>query len=446
MWNRFLFRGCMGLLSIAACGKRAGNDDLGPGDGFPTGGDASSGTSSSDGSASSGGDEVFDVGQGMGEGGPGDCPGGGGPVGEVEFSLIWIANSTQGTVSKIDTMTGEELARYYTGPSNGMDDPSRTSVNLAGDVAVSNRVGGIAKFAAEEDRCIDRNGNGTIETSSGPNDVLPFNEDECLLWYHDLPTDRVNSHGPRPTAWDAGAGGNPCQPGDDRVWVGWFDFENNTGRFRRLDGTDGSTLDEVSVPDWDYSGMNDIGPYGGAVTKEGDFWVIGNRWPLVRIDGETLDADMWQPPIDSEMYGIALDANGHPWIAGWVGKLIHFDPDTGSFDTVEIPDKRRMRGLQIDREGQAWIAGNEPCALIQVDTATASLVRDDIALPGCVEPVGVSIDVEGFVWLPDFQANMAYKLDPTDYSSTTTEGLVGPYTYSDMTGAGLNLVVNPPTG
>lgn len=32
-----------------------------------------------------------------------------------------------------------------------------------------------------------------------------------------------------------------------------------------------------------------------------------------------------------------------------------------------------------------------------------------------------------------------------DYSiALTVTGLVGPYTYSDMTGAGLDLVVNPP--
>jgi len=30
--------------------------------------------------------------------------------------------------------------------------------------------------------------------------------------------------------------------------------------------------------------------------------------------------------------------------------------------------------------------------------------------------------------------------------AATVEGLVDPYTYSDMTGAGLDLVVNPPVG
>jgi hypothetical protein len=60
--------------------------------------------------------------------------------------------------------------------------------------------------------------------------------------------------------------------------------------------------------------------------------------------------------------------------------------------------------------------------------------------------VGVSIDVEGSVWVVDRGANVAFKVQPDSYTVETVEGLVGPYTYSDMTGAGLGLVVNPPQG
>src|SRR5688500_9581229 len=46
--------------------------------------------------------------------------------------LIWVANSGEGTVSKIDTRTMKEIARYYTYPGGGAD-PSRTTVSLVGD-------------------------------------------------------------------------------------------------------------------------------------------------------------------------------------------------------------------------------------------------------------------------------------------------------------------------
>ena len=74
------------------------------------------------------------------------------------------------------------------------------------------------------------------------------------------------------------------------------------------------------------------------------------------------------------------------------------------------------------------------------------VVVEDTGLDGCVEPVGVSIDAEEFVWVVDRGANRAYKVHPQDYTATVVTGLVTPYTYSDMTGAGLGLVVNPPAG
>ncbi|MCK4629361.1 MAG: hypothetical protein KAT56_10185, partial [Sedimentisphaerales bacterium] len=36
--------------------------------------------------------------------------------GTTIFPIIWIANADEGTVSKLDTQTGRELGRYYTGP------------------------------------------------------------------------------------------------------------------------------------------------------------------------------------------------------------------------------------------------------------------------------------------------------------------------------------------
>jgi hypothetical protein len=91
-----------------------------------------------------------------------------------------------------------------------------------------------------------------------------------------------------------------------------------------------------------------------------------------------------------------------------------------------------------------WGAGNDPCALVEFDGNTDTLVDDAIALPGCEDPVGVSIDVDGYVWVVDRGAELAYKVDRSTHQVVeTVEGLVGPYTYSDMTGAGLKLVLNP---
>ena len=61
-------------------------------------------------------------------------------VGDV-VSFIWIANTGDGTISKIDTRLEVEVARYITSPLGAVaeGDPSRTSVNRHGDAIVLNR-------------------------------------------------------------------------------------------------------------------------------------------------------------------------------------------------------------------------------------------------------------------------------------------------------------------
>jgi hypothetical protein len=383
--------------------------------------------------------EHFDVGSTDLAGNGGDCSGPMGMGGTNDYSIIWIANSPEGTVSKIDTKTGVELGRYYTGPDGALNDPSRTSVNLEGDVAVANRSGGLTKFASRNERCIDNNGNGTIETSGGASNVLPYGSDECMLWHIPLPyPDMDNTQGPRPTAWDSGGNDDPCAFTDDRLWNGWWVRAENTAYFRRFD-----------VPGWDVTGSKDYGPYGGATDGDGNFWVTGLAGPLLRIDGDDLSTQKWEVPAEAYPYGMTVDANGHPWSAGLNGEIMHFDPATAQFDVYPVMGAlgpQVLRGIMIDRNGTAWAAANSPCALVQFDTSNRTIVNPNIALPGCGTPVGVSIDVDGFVWVPDQGANLAYKVDPGNYSTTTTPGLVQPYTYSDMTGAGLGLVTNPPAG
>ncbi|MBV1857188.1 MAG: hypothetical protein KUG77_02170 [Nannocystaceae bacterium] len=378
----------------------------------------------------------------------GDCPGGGGMTDDDSaYSIIWIANSPEGTVSKIDTRTETELARYFSGPAEGTDDPSRTSVNLSGDVAVTNRAGSVTKIASVPENCVDTNANGVIDTSTGADDVKPWGEDECVLWHLPLGGDGNNTHGPRPTAWDGGAGsaGGNCNAPDENLWVGFWDAAGNNGEFRRIEGSSGDIVDSVSVPLWN-SGGTDYGPYGGAVDGGGNLWAIGLWENLIRIDAQTLQVQRWSMPEGAEPYGIAIDAQGRPWTAGWSGLITRFDPATAQFDTVATSNGRRMRGLQVDRDGTVWIAANDPCGAISVDVNSMAIIDENIALPECVGPVGVSIDVDGSVWIPDREGNKAYKLDPATLQSTTITGLVGPYTYSDMTGAGLGLVVNPPAG
>jgi hypothetical protein len=463
----FVLAGACGLGSAWGCGNESreaatGEDSL-------TTLTATAGVTATDGD--SGGDPTkaddpddprLDVGDGETGSQGGDCPGGGGMMGdEPEFSYIWIANSPEQTVSKIDTRTGEELGRYRTGPPEQLE-PSRTSVNLYGDVAVSNRgsqfggPGGITKIVAREEDCSDTNGNGVIDTSTGPADVKAWGQDECVRWNVALPSADYQS-GARPTAWEGSVGNDGCASANPRLWVGWYDRSaggSGVGRFHRVSGDTGQIEDTVEVP---WNGLN-FGPYGGAVNKDGDFWVVGwQLGPLVRIDGTTLEVqrvEMPQPPADQQWsYGMALDQYGNPWVAS-AGAAAVYDVGTGQWQFLSTGNIS-MRGMMVDSEDQAWFAVdagaggplNPGCGLAKVDVVSRQLVSGLIAIPGCIQPVGVSIDVDGFVWVVDQGANTAFKVDPDNHMvQRAVSGLHAPYTSSDMTGAGLNLVVNPPAG
>lgn len=364
------------------------------------------------------------------------------------FSIIWIANSSEGTVSKIDTLTAVELARYRTGA--GSADPSRTAVNLGGDVAVSNRYEGtVVKIAGSLERCVDADGDGQITTSTGPADVLDWGSDECVLWVHDTGFDASftgsNQGGPRATAWIGGElDPATCQSVGADLWVSWRNQPDTSATIRKLDGETGVALGEAVIPDWPDNWGH--GPYGGAADATGDLWALGTSGSMFRVDGDDFSVDRWDNPVSHVMYGVALDQDGAPWVAGWSGNLWHFDrvSETWIDKGGATGGPTRLRGLAVDRNGEAWIAGNNPCALVRYDTAGDTLVNAAIALPDCVTPVGVSIDVDGMVWVVDKDADRAFKVDPSDNTVVTVTGLVDPYTYSDMTGAGLGLVAHPP--
>ncbi|MFV8752295.1 hypothetical protein ACNOYE_17235 [Nannocystaceae bacterium ST9] len=383
--------------------------------------------------------------------GDGDTTTGGDPCNGMgggnnfEFSYLWASNSPQGTVSKIDTQAAVEVARYASGP-NGATDPSRTSVSSDGKFAVVvNRNGGITMIAAEDADCDDANDNGMIDTSQGPNDVRPWGQDECVLWNVPLPANGTN--GPRPVSWTIGEQ-DPitCQYAAGDVWVGWYDQGQNTGYFRLLEGMTGNTLDDVQVPGW--SGQT-WGPYGGAIDSENNFWAIGwgQTGPVVKIDAVTHEATHYGS-AGGWIYGMGLDLEGNTWAGGCGnGNVYRFHKANETWSTVlNVPGVSCLRGLQVDFDGVAWIAKNGPCGLAAIDTSVEPPQPIDLDIPiaGCSTPVGVSIDAEGFVWVVDQGANRAFKIDPDTYQVVgQVTGLVSPYTYSDMTGAGIAGQVNP---
>jgi hypothetical protein len=410
----------------------AGSDGIGDGGGAPGDGvgDGVDGTADDDGGDGGGGSKL-DVAGYDPDNPTGSCG--------CELPYIWVANSSEGTVSKINVRTLVEEGRYVTRP-DGDGDPSRTSVNLAADVAVANRHGGLVKIYAEPGDCVESNGMPGIQTSTGAGDVLPWGVEECVAWYRDFPTTNQ-----RPVAWTPGnVVEGSCDSSDEEVWTvmstapGLGPGLGGPGGVTvfLLDGDSGATVAEIPVEE--FSGFN-LGAYGGAVNGEGDLFFTpmgGTAFvrQLVRVAHDSLAVTIWEVPGDVAPYGITDDHDGRVWTSSTLGAgLARFDPDTETWDTIS--GFSSLGGLAEGEDDLMWVADSQGLISVNIDDFSFG--------PRYLGPSkGVSVDVDGFVWSVDSGAT---KIDPaTALEVGSYNGLSGPYTYSDMTGHALGSVTCPP--
>ena len=80
------------------------------------------------------------------------------------------------------------------------------------------------------------------------------------------------------------------------------------------------------------------------------------------------------------------------------------------------------------------------CVALRPDERDVDGVKQSYPLPQHAH--GISVDFNGYVWAVT-QGTEAYRLDPADGSFEVVKGLVGAYTYSDMTGFALSAVHVP---
>ncbi|HVH99861.1 MAG TPA: hypothetical protein VM869_14160 [Enhygromyxa sp.] len=362
--------------------------------------------------------------------GPQNCGGGNG--GDPEFSYLWAANSDQGTISKIDTKTVTEVGRFMTRPDN-FGSPSRTSVSLSGDVAVANRNGGVTKIYANPDNCEESNGTPGIQTSNN-NQFLAWDQEECRAWHTPM-----NYQSQRPVAWAPGEfNAGTCKWEGEELWTSGF---NNGGTLDivLLDGDDGSIIDMVQVPTNNLdTGLNadGFGIYGGASDGEGNFWgsQLGSQ-KLVRVNREDMTYEIFNANANAwgSWYGMTVDSDGMVWLCG--SEAGRFDPETQSFVQASVGG---YTGCMADAAENGLLWMSDGSGVIGVDRETLQVVKT------CNGPgsYGISIDFEGYIWAVAF-GSTATKFDPDTCQTWSYNGLVGAYTYSDMTGYALSNAGSP---
>ncbi len=358
--------------------------------------------------------------------------------GVSDFSYIWIANSLESTVSKINTRTLVEEGRYLTRDTPG--NPSRTSVSVDGRaVAVANRNGGVVKIWARSQDCKGPN------TSTGPADVKPWGTDDCVAWYTAFPGARSQ----RPVQWTTGEL-NPvtCQWDNQKIWTaegrdpsdpqgeGGF-CKDDRVYVHRLNGDTGMIEDTVELP----FPCTTFGVYGGAVDSTNDLWLsrlFEGSPGAIRVDFDDLTYEEIGPFYG---YGITVDHKGRIW--GGTGVPGRWDPIAKIWTSIAGSINNAGVGLAEDNVNRMWVGiiGG----IQAIDSETMALGPAVMFAGEQVQCKGISVDVDGFIWAVPDNGDRAYRVNPEDLTYEKIGGLVGAYTYSDMTGGTLKSVAcNPP--
>ena len=296
------------------------------------------------------------------------------------FDFVWAANSADwgsGTVSKINSKTVKEIARYSTvtcfsnpggsrancdgmkgccarddypsftnrvnnqpsGPHQALqltaNFPSRTAVDFNGDMWVANRAFGgqssLTKIANDLPNCIDRNGTPGIQTSSDINGDGIIDTD-------------CNGNGIIDDIADVQA--TPCKNGKPQEFYGLDDecvlFTTNT-----------------NVPNqW---GRPLALGHGAVNFGASDAWAgTFNDGKFFRIDGQS-GMTKAQTKVPGTPYGAAIDAAGILWAPQvGTGSLFYFDtanPQMVGTARLSNGFGTDSYGVTMDRDGNVWLGG-----------------------------------------------------------------------------------------
>jgi streptogramin lyase len=328
-------------------------------------------------------------------------------------TLAWVVNSGSGNSVSLVASDGREIRRHWVAPKGIVGDPSRTAVDSKGNAWVGNRgTNTLVKIAFDEKDCIDKNGNGKIETSDDKNEdgivdeneMLPFDEDECIVANIRLGS---NSGVKKIRA--------VCIDKNDNVYAGhWSD-----GKLFYV-SYDGQILNEWKLPNT---------PYGCVVDDDGNVWVSGLSTNIIA-------------KLNSKDNSISTYNAGKTTYGIWRGKdSIVFTTWSGS-SIVKISKNMNKiweyysyslsgaRGVFVDQDDNVYAVGSSSSQVVKVDK-DGKFVK---AMPTCNTPTGISMDSEGNIWVICMNDGgvRIYDKDLNVLSEFVIRG--SHYGYSDFTG------------
>ncbi|WP_459867940.1 carboxypeptidase regulatory-like domain-containing protein, partial [Endothiovibrio diazotrophicus] len=351
------------------------------------------------------------------------------------FPFIWVPASGRGTIVKIDTTTGEILGEYLSSPSGRGRNPSRTTVDKDGSVWAGNRDessagrGSVVKVGlAENGQCVDRNGNGVIDTSTGLGDVRPWEnpngvddnggvssaEGECILHYVRVEGDQI-----RHVSVDE----------NNNVWTaGNFGADN---AFDLIDGETGEILSSFDVG---------CGGYGGMVDPDGVIWSANRGWgphAWLRYHTQgtlTREDDYFTCTPYDQAYGIGVDHDGNVWGTHHAAHRVSKHTPDGAYVGTYLVGGSFPRGLAATPDNFIWIANSG-------SNSVSVIHQGGWWLGGWLVgkyPTGVAADSSGKVWVANRDSDNVMRINPATWRVDRVVDLgqgAAPYTYGDMTGS-----------
>jgi len=268
-----------------------------------------------------------------------------------EPRYLWIPNGAEGTVSKLDASTGQEVARYASVSRDpgalinhvgrpipawgGAHKPEHVALDFHGNAWVANTSPGgqpsATKFWNHEPNCVDRNGNLQIDTSHEVNltpgiqladpDEFFGEADECIAL-----TVVIGASSGEATALaidrglEAGSDGN--------AWIGM----RSEQAFYQIAGETGALLRRVPE-----SGAGGNSPFTAAIDANGILWATHNccaaprLWRIDTLTGVETTVPLTISLSCNGSFDIAIDLTGKVWLAGYpCPSAIRFDPFTSS--------------------------------------------------------------------------------------------------------------------
>ena len=363
----------------------------------------------------------------------------------------FIPNSGEASVSKVDLVSMEEVARYYTAPRVGDE------VDLLGNPVAPEDANTIFPRDWRTSRiAMDADGNAWVINTGAERDIglqgsiVRIQADTEGLDTHEYPEEDVYDFG-TDEAVQVFQVGNPGDmpraiaiDSDGYIWVGFYK---------------GGQLMKYSYDDVNEELVVEGGPFGSGIkyyemkfAPDGKLWIssrdstptVAGTAGVYSYDGATFVRERTFSPYSILISG---SAEAYTVFVTAYSNVIHYRTSDGDWYSETIPGTNQNRGMAFDSDGVIWVASTVSHTTGQnigwwnpmsdpVEKGYISLDPDF-----GTTPVGVGMDAAGLMWAvcrtDAKDEGFIQAFDPAVKSGTNSVGNIEvgfrPYAYGDFT-------------